>query len=157
MKPMACLTLIALAGCASPVMNPDGDLHERVVFSDPVQVVMYVYQNLEAGRLNAIGEAFLNYTDRAPWIARAESGEPHPWSQDPETSARVYSLRETPEGELLVSVLERWSGGETDRVFRCRRTADGWRIVEVEGVPGDGMLLDFPESEGDTPPPSVTH
>ena len=137
--PIAATLLLACAG-SHGIMDPDGDLHERYLFRSPVQVVMFVYQNLEAERYDDIQHAFLNRADRLPWISWEEKGDPHPWSRDPQTLARVIAIHELPDGEVAINVHETWSGGEHRRAFRCRRTPDGWRISDVGGVPGSGTL-----------------
>ena len=141
----ATLTFISLtallSACAAPVMNPGGDVHERVVFDSPTRTVMFVYQSLAAGRYGEMSEAFLNYADRRIWIGYDQRGESHPWTDDRTAVANVTGFHQQPNGEVLLVVTELWGEeGYAERRFLVLFTADGWKIGSVNGAPGDGLL-----------------
>lgn len=128
--------MLNLGLACSALRGPQDSLHDRVLFDSPEQVVRFVYQNLSAGRYADMSHAFLARADKRPWLDLAARGGRHPWTEDPGAGAEIVGVQPLESGDAEVRVREAWSGGAQERTFRCHRTADGWRILAVEGEPG---------------------
>lgn len=129
----------ALAGCQG-FMDPQGGTVDRYVFESPEHAVLWVYRCLGEGRYEDMTLPMFEHADKSPWIARASRGNAHPWASDETAQARITERVEISEDVMRIGVAETWRGGERERDFVCRDTPDGWRIVSIEGEPGDGML-----------------